>query len=75
MRYYTLVAIVQGRPVKLRRSMFTSRNEAINYMFDYYEEHQLYSLEVRDEYMVGDNKHCIEYVCNFQNRFTITRNA
>ena len=74
MKYYTLEAIVQGRPVKLKRSMFTSRNEAINYMFQYYEDHALYSLQVRDEYPVNDNKHCIEYVCNFHNRFIVARN-
>ena len=74
MKYYTLEAIVQGRPVKLKRSMFTSRTEAINYMFDYYEEHYLYNLQVRDEYPVDDNKHRIEYYCSFNNRFIITRN-
>lgn len=74
MKYYTLEAIVQGRPVKLKRSMFASRTEAINYMFDYYEEHYLYNLQVRDEYPVNDNKHSIEYYCSFNNRFIITRN-
>ena len=74
MKYYTLEAIVQGRPVKLKRSMFTSRDEAINYMFEYYEEHYLYNLQVRDEYPVDDNKHRIEYYCDFNNRFIVTRN-
>lgn len=74
MKYYTLEAIVQGRPVKLKRSMFASRSDAINYMFDYYEEHYLYNLQVRDEYPIDDNKHRIEYYCNFNNRFIITRN-
>ena len=74
MKYYTLEAIVQGRPVKLKRSMFASRSDAVNYMFDYYEEHYLYNLQVRDEYPVDDNKHRIEYYCSFNNRFIITRN-
>ena len=74
MKYYTLEAIVQGRPVKLKRSMFASRTEAINYMFDYYEEHYLYNLQVREEYPIDDNKHRIEYYCSFNNRFIITRN-
>lgn len=74
MKYYTLEAIVQGRPVKLKRSMFASRSDAINYMFDYYETHYLYSLEVNEEYPVNGNKHKIEYVCNYHNRFTVTRN-
>ena len=74
MKYYTLEAIVQGRPVKLKRSMFASRSEAVNYMFKYYEEHYLYNLQVRDEYPIDDNKHRIEYYCSFNNRFIITRN-
>ena len=74
MKYYTLEAIVQGRPVKLKRSMFASRSDAVNYMFDDYEAHYLYNLQVRDEYPVDDNKHRIEYYCNFNNRFIITRN-
>ena len=74
MKYYTLEAIVQGRPVKLKRSMFASRSDAVNYMFDYYEEHYLYNMQVRDEYPIDDNKHRIEYHCNFNNRFIITRN-
>ena len=74
MKYYTLEAIVQGRPVKLKRSMFASRSDAVNYMFDYYEEHYLYNLQVRDEYPIDDNKHRIEYYCNFNNRFIITCN-
>ena len=74
MKYYTLEAIVNGDSVKLRRSMFASRSEAVNYMFNYYEEHYLYNLQVRDEYPVDDNKHRIEYYCDFNNRFIVTRN-
>ena len=74
MKYYTLEAIVKGRPVKLRRSMFASRTEAVDYMFNYFEEHYLYSLQVRDEYPIEDNKHKIEYYCDFNNRFIVTRN-
>lgn len=73
MKYYTLTAIVNGHDAKLKRAMFSSRNDAINYMFDYYEKHSLYGLEVRDEHIVGDNKHSVEYVCNYHNRFTVTR--
>ena len=74
MKYYTLEAIVRGNPVRLKRSMFASRSEAVNYMFNYYEEHYLYNLQVRDEYPVDDNKHRIEYYCDFNNRFIVTRN-
>ena len=75
MKYYTLTAIVNGHDVKLKRRIFATRDEAIDYMFAYYEDHYLYSLRVQDEHTVGENKHSIEYVCNFQNRFTVTRNA
>lgn len=74
MKYYTLEAIVNGDSVKLRRSMFASRSEAINYMFKYYEDHYLYNLQVRDEYPVSGNKHRVEYYCDFNNRFIVTRN-
>ena len=73
MKYYTLTAIVGGRNVKLRRNIFATRSDAINYMFDYYEKNNLFSLEVRDEYPVDGDKHKIEYVCNYQNRFIVAR--
>ena len=75
MKYYELKAIIDGQSVKLKRSTFSSRNDAINYMFHYFDEHYLYSLNVEDEYSVDNNKHAIEYVCNFHNRFTVTRVA
>ncbi len=74
MKYYTLTAVIHGQPVKLKRAMFISRDDAINYMFDYFEKHYLFGLEVRDEHIVDGNKHSIEYVCDFHNRFTVTRN-
>ena len=73
MKYYTLSAVVNGSNVRLKRNAFATRNDAIDYMFKYYDDHSLYSLQVRDEHIVGDNKHSIEYVCNYHNRFTITR--
>ena len=72
-KYYSLEAIVHGSPVKLKRSVFASRSEAVNYMFNYYEDNYLYNLQVRDEYPVEDNKHRIEYYCDFNNRFIVTR--
>lgn len=74
MNYYKLTAVVNGQDVRLKRSYFSTRSEAINYMFDYYEKHYLYGLEVMDEHPVDGNKHDVEYVCDFHNRFTITRN-
>ena len=73
MNYYTLSAVVNGKDVKLKRSYFTTRSQAINYMFDYYDKNCLYSLQVMDEHPVNGDKHSVEYVCNFHNRFTITR--
>ena len=70
---YTLKAIVNGDSVKLKRSTFSSRDAAISYMFQYFNDMYLYDLEVEDEHVVNNNKHSIEYVCNFYNRFTITR--
>lgn len=74
MKNYTLEAIVRGKTIKLKRSLFASRSEAINYMFNYYEDHYLYDLQVKDEYPLGGNKHRVEYYCDFYNRFIITRN-
>lgn len=73
MKYYTLTAIVNGRKPRLSRRVFATRDEAINYMFDYYKRNYLFGLEVTDEYPIDGNKHNIEYVCNFHNRFIITR--
>lgn len=74
MRYYVLDnAIVGGRAVKTQRQIFSSRQQAINYMFDYFEDNYLYDLQLSDEHTVNDNKHQIEYVCDHYNRFTITR--
>lgn len=75
MKYYTLNAIVNGKNVRLKRNMFKTRSDAIEYMFQYYEKYNMFTLEVRDEYPVNGNKHSIEYVCNFHNRFTITRSC
>ena len=73
MKYYNLSAVINGDPVKLKRTMFSSRDDAIEYMFDYYDKHYLYSLRVNDTHPVDDNKHKIEYVCDFYNRFVISR--
>ena len=75
MKYYTLRAVVNGSDAKLKRTLFASRSDAINYMFEYYEEHYMYSLQVEDEYPVNGDKHSIEYFCNYQNRFVITRSC
>lgn len=73
MKYYELHAIVNGEPIKLKKSVFFSRNDAIDYMFHYFNDHYLYNLNVTDEYRVHNDKHSIEYVCDFHNRFQVTR--
>ena len=73
MKYYELTAVVDGDTAKLKRNLFISRDDAIKYMFDYYKAHYIYNLEVEEEYPIDGNKHNIEYVCDFYNRFTINR--
>lgn len=73
MTLYTLSAVVNGDVCKLNRRYFSSRDDAINYMFDYYRKHYMFDLQVEDEYPVNGNKHEIEYVCDYFNRFTIAR--
>lgn len=73
MKYYELKAVVDGDTAKLKRNLFATRGDAINYMFKYYRMHYIYNLQVVDEYPINGNKHNIEYVCDFYNRFTINR--
>ena len=75
MKYYILHAVVNGKEAILKRALFSSRQQAIDYMFDYYDRHYMYSLQVTDEYQIDGNKHNIEYVCDNYNRFIITRVA
>ena len=73
MKYYELKAIINGQIIKLKKDRFASRTEAINYMFQYFEDHYLYGLDVSEEYPVNNDKHSIEYVCDYYNRFQVTR--
>ncbi len=72
MNKYILEAVVNGKNIKVDR-LFNSRNEAINYMFHYYDTHLLYSLSVNEEYFIDGNKHDVAYVCDYYNRFRIAR--
>ena len=72
MKFYTLSAVVKGEPVKIDR-MFNTRNDAISYMFKYYNNHYMYGLEVNEEVSIDGNKHNVEYICNHRDRFTINR--
>jgi hypothetical protein len=73
MKHYILTAVVEGEDVKLRKSVFTSRDDAIDYMFNYYKNHFIYNIQVEDEHIIAGNEHSIEYVCDYYNRFTVTR--
>ena len=72
MNRYTLEAVVDGEYIKFDR-IFKSRDEAIDYIFRYYEDHNMVNVEVNDEYCVDGNKHDIAYVYNYYNRFRIAR--
>ena len=72
MNKYILEAVVDGKNIKVDR-LFGSRDEAIKYMFHYYDKHLLYSLSVNEEYFIDGNKHDVEYVCDYYNRFRIAR--
>ena len=72
MNKYRLEAVVDGESVNFNHT-FKSREEAINYMFHYYDKHYLVNLEVNEEYFIDGNKHNIEYVCDYYNRFRIAR--
>ena len=73
MKYYTLETIYNGNTEKITKK-FTSRNAAINYAFAYFEK-RLYNteLQVEDEFVIDNDKHNIEYVLNYFDRFRVNR--
>ena len=72
MNKYILEAIVNGEYIKVDRT-FNRRDEAIDYIFRYYDDHFMVNLEVNDEYFIDGNKHDIAYVYDYYNRFRIAR--
>ena len=72
MRQYKLTAVVEGENITFNKT-FASRTQALDYIFAYYDKHFLKSLYVDEEYYVNENKHDIEYVCDYNNRFRVTR--
>ena len=66
-------AYIKNQHVDIEKT-FASRAEAINYMFDYYNDHFIYNVELEDEYMQG-NKHNIHYVISQDNSFNVVRLA
>ena len=69
MRIYTLDAVVDHEFVDFKKQ-FGSRTEAINYMFDYLEDHYIYNSQLIEEYAL-DSKHNIHYVLNNANSFNV----
>ena len=72
MKYYTLQAIINGES-KVFSQEFASRQNAMDFMFDYLDRAYIFNKHVDEEYAVGDNKHEIEYVCDYNTRFTVCR--
>ena len=72
MKKYTLEAVVDGKTIRFTRK-FDSRNSAINFMFNYYNKRYMFNIRVNDEYAISGDKHNIEYVCDYSNRFRINR--
>lgn len=73
MKKYMLTAIINGK-VKIYNQAFSSRSEAIDYIFSYYQKHND-NLRVEEEYYVNNDIHNIEYVSDYDNRFRIQRIA
>ncbi len=69
-KYYNLTAVVDG-DTKVFHKQFSSRNEAINYMFKYYNKNTLIDAQLEDEFEIS--KHNIEYVIDYKNRFRVNR--
>ena len=69
---YLLEAVVEGELIRFHR-LFKTRNDALNYIFNYYDKHHLVDLKINDEYFIGGNKHDIAYVYDYENRFRIAR--
>ena len=70
MRIYKIEdAYIRNEHVDIEKT-FASRVEAINYMFDYYNNHYIYNVELEEEYPQG-NKHNIHYVLSQDNSFNV----
>ena len=70
-KYYDLIAVVNGESHRFSKH-FSSRDKALDFVFKYF--HNVYNkeLQLEEEYQV-ENKHDIEYVFDYYNRFRITR--
>ena len=64
-------AYIRNEHVDIKK-VFASRVEAINYMFDYYNNHYIYNVELEEEYPQLNN-HDIHYVIDQYSSFNVTR--
>lgn len=73
MKYYTLETIYNGQTVRFNKK-FNTRDAAINFAFAYF-ENSLYNdgLQIEDEFEINNDRHNVEYVLNYHNRFRVNR--
>ena len=74
MKKYELEAIVDGKEVTFNHD-FDSRISALNFIFNYYNKRTALEFVVNDEFYVRGDKHNIEYVNDYSNRFRISRKS
>lgn len=74
MKYYTLQAIINGER-KVFSNKFATRQNAMDFMFDYLERAYIFDKQIEEEYALFDNKHNVEYVCDNNTRFIINRES
>ena len=72
MKQYVLEAVIEGEAKRINK-VFSSRREALNYFFDYFMNYGAYTFVINEEYCIGNDKHNIEYVYDYSNRFRIAR--
>ena len=73
MKYYTLETISNGK-TELINKKFASRDQAINYAFSFF-EHKRFNedLQLQDEFRIDNDKHNVEYVLDYHDRFRVNR--
>lgn len=69
---YKLSGIINGNKIKFNKR-FNSREDAISYMLNYYEKQYVFNMQVEEE--IYKEKHDVEYVIDFHNRFEVARVA
>ena len=69
---YKLSGIINGTKVKFNKR-FNSREDAISYMLNFYEKQYVFNMQVEEE--IIKEKHDVEYVIDFHNRFEVARVA